>query len=303
MDKTESELREALKDKKRIIVKIGSSSLMHKETGRLNLSKVEKLVRELVDLRNLGKDVTLVSSGAIAVGRTALGMTKKPDSVCRMQACASIGQARLMMTYQKLFSEYNTMTGQILMTKYTILNPIARANARNTFEELFRMGIIPVVNENDTISTYEIHFGDNDSLSALVASLTEADLLILLSDIDGVYTDDPNNNPDAEFISYIPEVKSEYEEMAKSSSTSNVGTGGMKAKMSAARIATMAGADMVIANGEDVSVIGRIINGDSVGTLFKGRRDNRFKIEDYIAQTMEGELTPEDLAQIEHTNL
>ena len=299
----EKTLRENLKNKKRIIIKIGSSSLMHKETGKLNLSKVEKLIRELVDLKNRGKDVALVSSGAIAVGRNALGMKERPDSVCRMQACASIGQARLMMTYQKIFAEYNQITGQILMTKYTILNPAARENAKNTFEELFSMGIIPVVNENDTVSTYEIHFGDNDSLSALVTSLTEGDLLILLSDIDGLYTDDPNVNKDAKLITYIPEVTEELGKMAKDTSSSNVGTGGMSAKLSAARIATMAGADMVIANGEDVSIISRIVAGESVGTLFAGRRDNLFNIEDYIAKTMEGHLSAEDLEKIDHKNL
>ncbi len=299
----EKTLREKLKNKKRIIIKIGSSSLMHKETGKLNLSKVEKLIRELVDLKNRGKDVALVSSGAIAVGRNALGMKERPDSVCRMQACASIGQARLMMTYQKIFAEYNQITGQILMTKYTILNPAARENAKNTFEELFSMGIIPVVNENDTVSTYEIHFGDNDSLSALVTSLTEGDLLILLSDIDGLYTDDPNVNKDAKLITYIPEVTEELGKMAKDTSSSNVGTGGMSAKLSAARIATMAGADMVIANGEDVSIISRIVAGESVGTLFAGRRDNLFNIEDYIAKTMEGHLSAEDLEKIDHKNL
>ncbi|MCR5785898.1 MAG: glutamate 5-kinase [Eubacterium sp.] len=299
----EAQIREKLKDKKRVIIKIGSSSLMHSETGKLNLSKVEKLIRELVDLKNTGKDVALVSSGAIAVGRTALGMSEKPDSVCKMQACASIGQARLMMTYQKIFAEYNQITGQILMTKYTILNPAARENARNTFEELFSLGIIPVVNENDTVSTYEIHFGDNDSLSALVTSLTEGDLLILLSDIDGLYTDDPHVNKDAKLISFIPEVTDEFSDMAKESSSSNVGTGGMSAKLSAARIATMAGADMVIANGEDVSVISRIVAGENVGTLFAGRRDNLFNIEDYVARTMEGHLSAEDLKKIGHNNL
>jgi glutamate 5-kinase len=281
---SESQVRSAFKDKKRIIVKIGSSSLTHAETGAINLNKVEKLVRQLCDLRNQGKDVVLVSSGAIAVGRKAVGMNKKPQTVCQKQACASIGQARLMMNYQKLFSEYDQVTGQILMTKYTILNPIARQNAHNTMEELFRMGIIPVVNENDTIATDEIHFGDNDTLSALVASLTKADLLILLSDIDGLYTDDPHTNPNAELISFVNEVSSEVEHMA-GTTQSDVGTGGMTTKLSAARIASRSGADMVIANGEDLSVIQAIMEGEKVGTVFAANPDDSFKLEDYIAET------------------
>ena len=293
----EKKLRNALKDKKRIIVKIGSSSLTHEPTGALNLAKVEKLVRELCDLHNQGKDVVLVSSGAIAVGRTALGMKERPQTVCQMQACASIGQARLMMTYQRLFSEYNQMTGQILMTKYTILNPSSRENAHNTFNELLHMGIIPVVNENDSISTYEIHFGDNDNLSALVTSLTEADLLILLSDINGLYTDDPHENPDAELIGFVPTLNTNIDSMAKETSGSNVGTGGMKAKINAAQIATKSGADMIIANGSDVSVIHQIINGEPVGTLFAAERDVKFRIDDFITKTMDGEI--EDLSKIE----
>ena len=193
--------RERLKDKKRIVIKIGSSSLTHAATGRLNLRKMEVLVRELGDLRNQGKDVVLVSSGAIAVGAAALGMKGKPSDLRVKQACASVGQARLMLIYQKLFSEYNQMAGQILMTKNTMVNNANRKNAQNTFNELLSLGVIPIVNENDSISTYEMQslekFGDNDTLSAIVAHLINADLLIILSDIDGLYTDDPHKNPDA----------------------------------------------------------------------------------------------------------
>lgn len=194
--------RERLKDKKRIVIKIGSSSLTHAETGKLNLRKLEILVRELGDLRNQGKDVVLVSSGAIAVGAAALGFKEKPQEPRQKQACAAVGQARLMMIYQKLFGEYNQMAGQILMTKNTMVNNANRKNAENTFNELLSMGVIPIVNENDSISTYELQslekFGDNDTLSAVVAALIGADLLILMSDIDGLFTDDPNTNPDAE---------------------------------------------------------------------------------------------------------
>lgn len=276
MDKT----RACLKDKKRIVVKIGSSSLMHNDTQRLNLAKIEKLVRVLVDLKNSGKEVVLVSSGAIAVGKSTIGLHERPEELSVKQACAAIGQAKLMMVYQKIFAEYSTIAAQVLLTKNTISNSVSRSNAENTFEELLAMGAIPVVNENDTVSTYEIEqvqkFGDNDRLSAIVASIIDADLLILLSDIDGLYTDDPNKNPDAKFIAYVDEVNESYDGMAKNSSASDVGTGGMAAKMVAARIANNSGADMVITNGNDVENIYRIINGEDIGTLFKAHKNNDF---------------------------
>lgn len=264
--------REQLKDKKRIVVKIGSSSLMHPSTGRLDLLKVEKLVRVLVDLRNAGKEVVLVSSGAIAVGRNTLGLLEKPDELPVKQACAAIGQAKLMMVYQKIFAEYNAIAAQVLLTKSTITNDVSRMNAENTFNELLKLGVIPVVNENDTVSTYEIEliqkFGDNDRLSAIVASIIGADLLILLSDIDGMYTDDPNKNPDAEFIDLVETIDDRLIKMGKGSSGSDVGTGGMSAKIVAAQIANYSGTDMVITNGDDVLNISRVIDGEDVGTLF-----------------------------------
>ncbi len=275
--------REALKDKKRIVVKIGSSSLTHKETGDLNLAKMEKLVRVLTDLRNQGKEVILVSSGAIAVGRRAIGLQEKPDKTSLKQACAAVGQAKLMMVYQKLFAEYNQMTAQILMTKYTMINNISRKNARDTFEELLGLGVIPIVNENDTVSTDEVdlEFGDNDTLSAIVTALVQADVLILLSDIDGLYTDDPHSNPDAQFIKQVNVIDEKLESMGKGAS-SLVGTGGMATKISAAKIATNAGANMVIANGEKVSVITKIMNGEEIGTLFNSQKEYHFKLIDYI---------------------
>ena len=227
-------LRERLKDKKRIVVKVGSSSLTHAETGSIDLIKMEKLVRELTDLHNRGKEVILVSSGAIAVGRKTIGMKDRPSQLSVKQACASIGQARLMMMYQKFFMEYNQIASQVLMTKNTLVNGENRINARNTFDTLLHMGAIPIVNENDTISTYEIQFGDNDTLSAVVAALVQADLLILLSDIDGLFTDDPNKNPDAKFIDYVDHVDQHFEKMGKGSA-SDVGTGGMSAKLAAAQ--------------------------------------------------------------------
>lgn len=274
--------REKLKDKKRIVVKIGSSSLTHKETGDLNLIKMEKLVRELCDLANQGKEVVLVSSGAISVGIKAAGLKEKPDNLAKKQACAAIGQGRLLMTYEKLFSEYNHKTAQILMTKNTMLNNLSRKNAENTFKELLKMGVIPIVNENDTVSTYEIEFGDNDTLSAIVASLIGADLLILLSDIEGLFTDDPNQNSNAEFIDLVETIDEELLSMGKESTGSDVGTGGMSTKLTAAKIATASGADMIIANGEDLSVIHRIMNGKNIGTLFLENKNDDFYLIDYI---------------------
>ena len=274
--------REQLKNKKRIVVKIGSSSLMHNETGRLDLLKVEKLVRVLVDIKNSGKDVVLVSSGAIAVGRNTLGLICRPEELAVKQACAAIGQAKLMMVYQKIFSEYNAVAAQVLMTKNTITNDVSRINAENTFEELLKIGVIPLVNENDTVSTYEIEqvqkFGDNDRLSAIVASIIGADLLILLSDIDGMYTDDPNKNPDARFISFVEKIDNDLMNMGKDSSGSQVGTGGMSAKIVAAQIANYSGADMVITNGNDVLNISRVINGEEVGTLFLQHKNDSIDV-------------------------
>ena len=274
-------LRERLKDKKRIVVKVGSSSLTHAETGSIDLIKMEKLVRELTDLHNRGKEVILVSSGAIAVGRKTIGMKERPSQLSVKQACASIGQARLMMMYQKFFMEYNQIASQVLMTKNTLVNGENRINARNTFDTLLHMGAIPIVNENDTISTYEIQFGDNDTLSAVVAALVQADLLILLSDIDGLFTDDPNKNPDAKFIDYVDHVDQHFEKMGKGSA-SDVGTGGMAAKLAAARIATDSGCDMVIANGEEVSAVLAITEGKETGTLFLAHRNKDFDLMSYI---------------------
>ncbi len=276
-------LREHLKDKKRVVIKVGTSSLTHPETGMMDLIKLEKLVRELSDLHNQGKEVILVSSGAIAVGRKTMGLKERPQRLELKQACASVGQARLMMIYQKLFMEYNQIASQILMTKNTFINGENRINARNTFETLLSLGAIPIVNENDTISTYEIRFGDNDTLSAIVTALVEADLLILLSDIDGLFTDDPNRNPDAEFIGYVEHIDDSLEKMAKGA-TSDVGTGGMSTKLHAAQIATASGAEMIIANGKDMGIIHRIMDGQPIGTLFKGNRTEDFYLIDYLEE-------------------
>lgn len=276
--------RKNLREKKRIVIKIGSSSLTHQKTGKLNLTKMEILVREITDLCNQGKEVVVVSSGAIGVGSAALSLGGRPDRVAQKQACAAVGQARLMMIYQKLFAEYNQMAGQILMTKDTMVDHLNRKNAQNTFEELLQMGVIPIVNENDTISTYEIRFGDNDTLSAIVSALIRADLLILLSDIDGLFTDDPREDPEAEFIDLVENIDSHYMQMGKESTGSRVGTGGMATKLQAAKIATCAGADMVIANGRDFHIIHRIIEGEQEGTLFLSNPKEEFYLIDQIDQ-------------------
>ena len=281
-------LRELIKDKRRIVVKIGSSSLTHKETGDMDYIRMEKLVRELSDIRNQGKEVVLVSSGAIAAGKNAVNLkdvrvNSSAESLAVKQACSAVGQARLMMTYQRLFAEYNQVAAQILMTKNTIVDDLNRYNAHNTFTELLKLGAIPVVNENDTITTYEIEFGDNDTLSAIVASLVDADLLILLSDIDGLYTDDPRKNPDAKFISQVDELTDELMGMGKATTGSNVGTGGMNTKLLAARIATKAGADMIIANSKDIGVLRRLLAGEDEGTLFVAKKDENFDLSGFVA--------------------
>ena len=278
--------REWIKDKKRIVIKIGTSTITHEETGALDLVKLEKLVRLLTDLRNQGKEVVVVSSGAIGVGRKAMGIKDRPKEKSVRQACAAIGQARLMMVYQKLFGEYNQTAGQVLLTKNTMINPVSRDNAKNTFEELFHLGVIPVVNENDTVSTYEMQFGDNDTLSALVSSLVGADLLILLSDIDGLYTDDPHTNPDAELIREVEKLDEKIYSMAKGTTGSSVGTGGMSTKLTAAKIATSSGTDMIIANGKDVSVVHDIFEENFLGTRFHADKNQNFNLENFIMESI-----------------
>lgn len=280
-------LRELIKEKKRIVVKIGSSSLQHAETGDLDYIRLEKLVRELCDIRNQGKEVVLVTSGAIAAGKKAVNLKEiqaatNAEAMAVKQACSAVGQARLMMIYQKIFAEYNQVAAQILMTKNTIVDNLNRYNAHNTFSQLLHMGVIPIVNENDTVATYEIEIGDNDTLSAIVAALIEADLLILLSDIDGLFTDDPRKNPDARFIEQVDELTDELMDMGKTSTGSNVGTGGMNTKLVAAKIATSSDVDMIIANSKDIGVLHRILAGENQGTLFVAHRDKGFDLPAFV---------------------
>ncbi|MDO4438184.1 MAG: glutamate 5-kinase [Eubacteriales bacterium] len=278
----EKTLRYGLADKKRIVIKVGSSTIMHEETGDTNLLWMERLVRFITDLRGQGKDVILVTSGAVAAGRKAMHFNGRPQRISEKQALAAIGQARLMMIYQRMFAEYSQTAAQVLVTKNIFLNEDSLRNTKNTFNELLQMGVVPIVNENDTISTSEISFGDNDRLSALVATICEADLLILLSDIDGLYTDDPHSNPLAGFISYVPKMDEKLLNMGKSTSASDIGTGGMRSKIEAARIATDSGADMVIMSGEKVSDISALLQGDNIGTIFAAHKHVDFDLMTYI---------------------
>ena len=256
--------REKLKDKQRIIVKVGTSSLIHKATGNINLFRLEKLVRVLTDLHNSGKDVILVSSGAIGVGFKALGLENRPTSLPMKQACSAVGQGQLMMIYQKLFAEYNQGSAQILITKETMLNDERRYNAKNTFEELLKLG-------------------DNDTLSAVVTAVVQGDLLILLTDIDGLYTDDPHKNPLAKLIPEVPVLDEKIGRMAKGAVT-KVGTGGMETKIAAANIVTDAGADMVIVNSNNLNNVNKVVAGEEIGTLFLAHKRPDFDFKKYLTE-------------------
>lgn len=269
--------KEILSKKKRIVIKVGTTTITYEETGNINLDKLEKFVRILINLRNQGKEVIVVSSGAVGVGRMALGLDHRPETEAEKQACAAVGQGRLMMIYEKLFNEYSQLTAQVLLTKESITNTECRKNAQQTFDELLKMQVVPIVNENDAISVDELaygNFGDNDTLAANVAELVGADLLILMSDIEGMYTADPKTNPNARFIHTVAKIDESLEQMAGGSS-SDFGTGGMATKVNAAKIVTGAGADMVIANGDSIYTINDIMAGKKVGTLFLSKQHGK----------------------------
>lgn len=260
----------SLKDVNRIVFKVGTSTLTY-ENGKINIQRVEKLARVLCDLRNSGKDIVLVSSGAIAVGVSKVGNSERPKSLPHKQALAAVGQSELMYLYDKLFSEYNNTVAQLLLTADVLEHDLRRQNAHNTFETLLELGIIPVVNENDTISTEEIEFGDNDTLSALVADLIGADLLVILSDIDGLYDKDPKSNADAKLIHIVPEINEDIKQCAGGAG-SRRGTGGMITKIKAGEIATRAGIDMVILNGNNPYDIYEMLNDKPMGTRFLSQK-------------------------------
>ena len=279
--------RAQLKNRETIVVKVGSSSLLHPETSRLDYRRIDHLARELSDLKNMGKNVILVSSGAAAAGREALKIDldvyHKESPMNMKQACAAVGQARLIQIYQKFFEEYNQVTAQVLMTRDTVTNAVSKENLKNTFSELLKLDVIPIVNENDSVATAEFSVGDNDNLSAMVASVTRADLLILLSDVDGLYTDDPRTNPDASFIEFIEHLNDEHISMGKDSTGSGSGTGGMSTKLHAAQIAVNSGCDMIIVTSAGgMGIIHRVMDGENVGTLFKADYHKDFALEDYL---------------------
>ncbi len=261
-------MRNELQNVNTIVIKVGTSTLTY-ENGKLNLKRLEQIARILTDVKNSGKRVVLVTSGAIGVGMSKMGLKEKPQEVRVVQAVSSVGQCELMSIYDRLFSEYNTTVGQILMTKDVITNPERKENATNTFSALLEHDILPIVNENDSVSVDEIKFGDNDTLSAIVAKLTGADALIILSDIDGLYDCDPRSNPEAKIIPEVAEITEGIKQMACGAGSKR-GTGGMITKLTAAEIATEAGIHVIIANGEDPHIIYRILEGNEIGTIFQG---------------------------------
>ena len=258
--------RSAISKAKRIVVKIGTSSLTY-PTGKLNLSRLEGLVREVADIQNEGREMILVSSGAVGAGLGRLGFKRRPSKIPEKQAAAAVGQGILMHIYEKLFSEYGQVVAQVLLTRFDLLERRCYLNARNALMTLLNLGVIPIVNENDTIIVEGLHFGDNDTLSALVAGLVEADLLLILSDIDGLYTADPREHPEAVLLPVIEEITQEVEQLAGGTG-SQWASGGMATKLQAARIATSSGLPMVIANSQEERIIRRILAGESIGTLF-----------------------------------
>ncbi len=268
--------RDVLREAKRIVVKVGTSTLTY-ENGKTNLTTMDRLARVLSNLLNQDKEVILVSSGAIGVGVGKLKLREKPKTVREKQAVAAVGQCELMHMYSKFFSEYGHTVAQILLTRDVIDDDHRRQNVINTFETLIELGIVPIVNENDSVSIDEIEygedkvFGDNDTLSAIVSILVKADVLIILSDIDGFYDCDPKKNSCSHLISTIDEITPEIEKCAGGAGSKR-GTGGMITKLSAARLVTSAGINMVLANGKNPDIIMEILNGENVGTLFVAKR-------------------------------
>ena len=254
----------------RIVIKVGTSTLAH-STGMLNIRRVEQLCKVLSDLKNAGNEIVLVSSGAIGMGVGKLGLRERPKDMPSKQAAAAVGQCELMYIYDKLFSEYHHTVAQLLLTGSDIENEQRRKNFHNTLFRLLELGALPILNENDTIATEEIVIGDNDTLAAIVAESVRADLLVLLSDIDGLYTADPHADADAKLISRVEAITPEILALAGESG-SCLGTGGMATKLRAAQRVNAAGIDMVIANGADPDILYQIVEGAPAGTRFIGRR-------------------------------
>lgn len=256
-----------MKDMKRLVVKVGTSTLTY-ETGKTNIRRMMKLCSVLADLHNSGMDIVLVTSGAIGVGVGKLGLSGKPKDIPGRQAAACVGQCELMFMYDKFFGEYGQKVGQLLVTKSDFENEVRKDNLTNAFEKLFEYGAIPIVNENDSVATEEIVYGDNDSLSAIVATLIGADALVILSDIDGLFDSNPNENPDARLIPVVEEITDEIVSLAGGAGTER-GTGGMATKIHAAKITTQHGIPTIVMNGSTPTDIYRIVDGHHAGTIFK----------------------------------
>lgn len=267
--------RSNLTDVKRLVVKIGTSTLTH-DTGKMNFFRIEKLVRELSDLANQGKEIILVTSGAVSAGMERLGIKEKPKTIPEKQAVAAIGQGILMHTYEKLFGEYGQIVAQVLLTREDSVKRTRYANSRNTLLTLLAMGVIPIINENDAVAIDELKIGDNDTLSAMVASIVDADILIILSDIEGVFTDNPQKNSNAQLIHEIIDITPKIEALSGEPGTLR-GTGGMYTKIQAGKIATNSGVTMIIASGARDGVLREILSGARVGTIFVSK-ENRLQI-------------------------
>ena len=266
--------REALKKAKRIVVKVGTSTITY-ANGKRNFSQIDRLARELSDLQNQGKEMILVSSGAVAVGVDRLGLPAKPSTMPGKQACAAVGQGVLMHTYEKLFADYGQIVAQVLITRTEAIDRHRYTNCRNTFMTLLQQGVIPIVNENDVVALDELKIGDNDNMSALVAGIVDADLVIILSDIDGLYTANPATHPEATLVHTVQEITPEIEASAGDVGSSR-GTGGIATKIQAAKAATNSGIQLVIASGTEKNAIPRILQGEEIGTLFVSR-ENRLQ--------------------------
>lgn len=266
--------REALQKAKRIVIKVGTSTITY-ANGKRNFSQIDRLAREISDLQNQGKEMILVTSGAVAVGVDRMGLPGKPKTIPGKQAAAAVGQGVLMHTYEKFFADYGQIVAQVLITKTEAIDRHRYTNTRNTFMELMRQRVIPIVNENDVVALDELKIGDNDNMSALVAGIVDADLVIILSDVDGLYTANPQTHPDAVIVPEVAEITSEIEASAGGVGSAR-GTGGMATKIQAAKAATSSGIHLVIASGTEKNAITRVLQGEELGTLFVSR-ENRLQ--------------------------
>lgn len=266
--------REALKKAKRIVIKVGTSTITY-ANGKRNFSQIDRLAREISDLQNQGKEMILVTSGAVAVGVDRMGLPGKPKTIPGKQAAAAVGQGVLMHTYEKFFADYGQIVAQVLITKTEAIDRHRYTNTRNTFMELMRQRVIPIVNENDVVALDELKIGDNDNMSALVAGIVDADLVIILSDVDGLYTANPQTHPDAFIVPDVAEITPEIEASAGGVGSAR-GTGGMATKIQAAKAATSSGIHLVIASGTEKNAITRVLQGEELGTLFVSR-ENRLQ--------------------------